>query len=115
VAGIGGIVLLVGAVGLATGVLLSRQPHESIDDKYLAALRASGLAGQFASDANAIAHAKQTCRTLENGGPQQGLPIDKVAVDAYCPKFSEGFHVLQTVTVSGTFTLIDSSPAGASA
>lgn len=110
-AGIGGIVLVLAAIGAYAGVLLSRQPHESVDDKYLAALGASGLAGKFASNANAIAHAKQTCRTLEDGGPQQGLPVDKVAVDAYCPKFSEGFHVLETVTVSGTFTLIDSSPS----
>ena len=103
-----GFVLVLAGVG---GVIWGRQlTRESPDEKYLAALKSSGLAGQFASNANAIAHAKQTCRTLDEGGPQQGLAVDKVAVDAYCPKFSNGFHVLETVTVSGTFTLIDSSP-----
>jgi hypothetical protein len=104
-------VVVLAAVGVGAGILLARKSTESPDDEYLAALRASGLAGQFASDANAIAHAKQTCRTLDNGGAQQGLPVDKVAVDAYCPKFSQGFHVLETVTVRGSFTLIDNSPS----
>jgi Protein of unknown function (DUF732) len=103
-----GVILLVGSVGgVALGVLLGRK---SPDEKYLAALRQSGLAGQFASDANAIAHGKQVCRTLGEGGPQQGLPVDKVAVNAYCPQFSKGFHVLETATITGTFTLADNSP-----
>ncbi len=97
-AGVGGVIL---------GGLLGRK---SPDEKYLAALRDSGLSGHFASDANAIAHAKETCRMLSEGGPQQGLPADKVAVDAYCPQFSKGFHVLETATIRGTFTLVDNSP-----
>ena len=78
-----GVALLVAGVsGVTLGGLLTRK---SPDEKYLAALRASGLAGQFASDANAIAHAKQTCRTLDDGGPQQGRSVDKVAVDRLLP------------------------------
>lgn len=103
---LGFFLVLAGVGGAIWGRHLTRA---SPDEKYLAALKSSGLAGQFASDANAMAHAKQTCRTLDEGGPQQGLAVDKVAVDAYCPQFSNGFHVLETVTVSGTFTLIDSS------
>jgi hypothetical protein len=103
-----GVVLLVAGVGgVILGGLLARK---SPDEKYLAALRESGLAGQFASDANAIAHAKETCRTLTGGGPQQGIPVDKVAVDAYCPQFSKGFHILEKATITGTFTLIANSP-----
>lgn len=101
------LVLAVGG-GITIGALLARG---SLDDKYLQALRESGLAGQFASDANAIAHAKQVCRTLEDGGEQRGMPTDKVAVDAYCPQFSEGFHVLETITIEGTFTIEDDSPS----
>ena len=63
-------------------------PHrgqaESPDTNYLATLQDAGLAGQFNSDANAIAHGKQVCRQLDDGGPQQGLTADKIAVDAYC-------------------------------
>jgi hypothetical protein len=45
------------------------------------------------------------CRQLDDGGPQQGLNADKIAVDAYCPQFSKGFHILETATVTGTFVL----------
>jgi Protein of unknown function (DUF732) len=68
-------------------------------------LQDAGLAGQFKSDANAIAHGKQVCRQLDDGGPQQGLAADKIAVDAFCPRFSKGFRVLETATVTGTFVL----------
>ncbi|MCH9737087.1 MAG: DUF732 domain-containing protein [Actinomycetia bacterium] len=103
-----GLLLALGAGGgIGIGLLLARG---SVDDKYLEALRGQGLAGQFASDANAIAHAKQVCRSLEEGDPQRGMPTDRVAVDAYCPQFSEGFHVLETATIDGTFTLGDDSP-----
>jgi hypothetical protein len=52
------------------------------------------------------------CRQLEDGGPQQGLLADKIAVEAFCPQFAQGFHLLETITVSGTFVLIDSAGAG---
>ena len=57
------------------------------------ALKDSGLARQFNSDANALAHGRQVCKQLDDGGPQQGLAADKVAVDAFCPRFSKGFHI----------------------
>jgi len=82
-----------------------RGQSESPDVNYLATLHDAGLAGQFNSDANAIAHGKQVCRQLDDGGPQQGLNADKIAVDAYCPQFSKGFHILETATVTGTFVL----------
>lgn len=107
VATVGVVLLIAGVVGVTLGVRLGRK---SPDEKYLAALRESGLAGQFASDANAVAHAKQTCRALTQGAPQQGLPVDKVAVDAYCRQFSKGFHVLETATIKGALMLADDSP-----
>jgi len=82
-----------------------RGQSESPDVNYLATLHDAGLAGQFNSDANAIAHGKQVCRQLDDGGPQQGLNADKIAVDAYCPQFSKGFHILETATVTGIFVL----------
>ena len=84
-----------------------RGQSESPDVNYLATLQDAGLAGQFNSDANAIAHGKQVCRQLDDGGPQQGLNADKIAVDAYCPQFSKGFHILETATVTGTFVLTE--------
>ena len=89
-------------------LLLPRnQQAPSPDVGYLSALKDSGLAGQFNSDANALAHGRQVCRQLDGGGPQQGLAEDKIAVDAFCPRFAEGFRILENATVSGTFVLAD--------
>jgi len=79
------------------------------EPEYLSALKDDGLMAQFNSDANAIAHGKQVCRQLEDGAPQQGLLADKIAVDTFCPQFLQGFHLLETATVSGTFVLINSA------
>jgi len=105
---VGVLVLIGGGVGLA---LYLNRDKQTVDDKYLAGLRTSGLSSEFNSDANAVAHGKQVCRQLEDGGAQQGLPVDQVAVGYFCPKFAEGFHVLESITVKGTFTLND-SPSG---
>jgi uncharacterized protein DUF732 len=86
-------------------LLLPRHGSASPDAGYLSALKDSGLAGQFNSDSNALAYGRRVCKQLEDGGPQQGLAADKVAVDAFCPQFSAGFHVLETATVSGIFVL----------
>jgi hypothetical protein len=93
----------------AVAWVLMHRHHESTSPEagYLSALADAGLAGQFNSDANALAHGRQVCRQLDDGGPQQGVPADKFAVDAFCPKFSDGFHVLETVTALGTFVLTD--------
>ncbi|MEQ0598623.1 DUF732 domain-containing protein, partial [Mycobacterium tuberculosis] len=84
-----GVVAFLGLVGAGVvGTLFLNRDRESIDDKYLAALRRSGLTGEFNSDANAIARGKQVCRQLQDGGEQQGMPVDQVAVQYYCPQFS---------------------------
>lgn len=107
--------------GVATAVIvvaaivvwgLLRPSHHkppSPDETYLAALKDAGLAQQFNSDANALAHGRQVCRQLVDGGPQQGLAADKLAVDAFCRQFSSGFHILETVSVTGTFVLMDTT------
>jgi hypothetical protein len=102
------VIVIVAAV--TWGLLLpSRHKSESPDVGYLAAIKDAGLYAQFNSDANALAHGKEICRQLDAGGPQQGQAADKIAVDAFCPQFSEGFHVLETTTTSGTFVLIDTN------
>ncbi|MBU9766575.1 DUF732 domain-containing protein [Mycobacterium sp. TNTM28] len=100
---------LVGA-GVGAYLYLHRE-RVSPEDQYLAALKDSGHAGEFNSDANAVAHGRQVCRELNDGGPQQGMPADEVAVQNFCPEFAEGFHVLETATITGTFTLNDDSPS----
>jgi Protein of unknown function (DUF732) len=79
---------------------------------YLSALRDAGLSDQFNSDANAVAHGHLVCRQLDDGQPQQGLPADKIAVDAFCPRFSQGFRVLEKTTITGTFILSDNAGVG---
>jgi hypothetical protein len=102
-------VVLVMLAAIVWGVLLPRYNPRSADTDYLAALKDSGLANGFNSDANAVAHGRQVCKQLDDGGPQQGVAADKLAVDAFCPTFSKGFHVLETATASGTFVLIETS------
>jgi hypothetical protein len=79
------------------------------ETSYLSALKDAGLANEFNSDAGAIAHGRQVCRHLEDGAPEQGLPADKFAVEAFCPQFAEGFHILEKTTAAGTFVLMDSN------
>jgi hypothetical protein len=103
--------LLVTAGGAVAAVRYLNRDRVSVDDKYLAAVRQGGLAGEFNSNANAVAHGKQVCRKLEDGGPQQGLKADEIAVEYYCPQFKQGFRVLETATITGSFTLNDESPS----
>ncbi|MGV0736115.1 DUF732 domain-containing protein [Mycobacterium syngnathidarum] len=90
-------------------LVAGRRPPPPPEPGYLAALRDAGLSDQFNSEANAVAHARRVCRQLEDGGAQQGLPADKIAVDMFCPNFSKGFRVLEKTTVTGTFALSDNA------
>ena len=99
------VILLLG--GVVWGLVHHRHPSPPPDTEYLSALKNSGMDGQFNSDANAVAHGRAVCRQLEDGGPQQGPAVDKIAVDVFCRQFSQGFHILETATVSGTFVLTD--------
>ncbi|MBU9763095.1 DUF732 domain-containing protein [Mycobacterium sp. TNTM28] len=88
-------------------LVAGRRPPPPPEAGYLSALRDAGLSDEFNSDVNAVAHGRQVCRQLEDGDPQQGLPADKIAVDAFCPHFAQGFRVLEKVKVTGTFVLVD--------
>ena len=102
-------VVLVAAAGVGAYLYLQREQVDP-EAEYLAALKQSGLSGAFNSDANAVAHGRQVCRRLGEGAAQQGMPADHVAVAHFCPEFTEGFHVLETATITGSFTLHDDSP-----
>ncbi|MGY4711565.1 DUF732 domain-containing protein [Mycolicibacterium sp. CBM1] len=101
-------VVLVMVAGVVWALMWSgHRPKPPAETGYVEALDAAGLRGQFNSDANAVAHGHEVCRQLESGGPQQGLPADKIAVDAFCPQFNEGFRILESAKVSGIFVLTD--------
>jgi hypothetical protein len=105
----GAAAILVVLAAVVWGLLLPGPKPESPEERYLSSLRDGGFAGQFNSDTNALAHGRQVCKQLDDGGPQQGLPADKLAVDAFCPQFNDGFHILETATIAGTFVLSDTS------
>lgn len=104
-------VALLAIVGAGVGAYAYiNRDRATADDRYLTALKQAGFSGEFNSDANAVARGNQVCRELEEGGPQQGMPADEVAVQYFCPQFVDGFHVLETATISGSFTLNDEDP-----
>lgn len=72
---------------------------------YLAELRTEGLAGEFSSDAEAIAAGNVHCEDLSSGAKPQGNEIQQVGVKAYCPEFLSGYRVVQPFEVEGSLTL----------
>lgn len=105
------IIVLAAAVvwGLTHG---SDSSPPSPETGYLAALKDAGLTNIANSDAGAVARGKHVCRQLEEGGAEQGMPADKFAVEAFCPQFAKGFHILESTNAAGTFVLNDSSGMG---
>ncbi len=103
-------IVVLAAAGVGAYLYLNRV-QVNPDEEYLKALKQSDYSGEFNSDANAVAHGKQICRQLSEGAPQQGMPADEIAVQHFCPEFSGGFHVLETATITGSFTLNDDSPS----
>jgi hypothetical protein len=86
-----------------------REAAASPEANYLSVLHDAGWSRAYTSDADAVAHGRQVCAKIQDGGPKQGVPADKIAVDQFCPQFSDGFSILETATVSGTFVLIDTT------
>jgi hypothetical protein len=111
----GGVTAVIVMLLAVIWILLSTRPPSAPppEARYLTALKDAGLFGQFNSDANAVAHGRQVCRQLDGGAPQQGVMADKFAVEAFCPQFADGFHILDTVTASGVFVLTDSAGVNA--
>ena len=111
----GGVTAVIVMLLAVIWILLSTRPPSAPppEARYLTALKDAGLFGQFNSDANAVAHGRQVCRQLDGGAPQQGVMADKFAVEAFCPQFADGFHILDTVTASGVFVLTDNAGVNA--
>jgi hypothetical protein len=103
-----GAIIIVALTLVVWALRIPEHPHsQSPDELFLSWLHDARLAEQFDSDASALAHGKQVCRTLGDGGPKRGSAADKFAVDLFCPQFVDGFYVIETATVRGTFVLTD--------
>jgi hypothetical protein len=74
-------------------------------------LRLDGLGGKFSSDAAAVAHATSFCQKLDDGGVQQGVQEDAIAVSVYCKKYTAGFKTLHPILVKGSIELLDYDPS----
>jgi len=106
--------VIVMLLGVIWALLSTRPPSAPTPEaRYLTALKDGGLFSQFNSDVSAVAHGRQVCRQLDGGAPQQGVMGDKFAVEAFCPQFAEGFHILDTTSVSGVFVLTDEAGVNA--
>lgn len=81
------------------------------DDVYLGKLRDAKLGGFYASDAAALAKAKSVCADLANGGKNQGVQSEAIAVEVFCPDFLSGFRTIKPINVVGTMTISDYSPS----
>ncbi|WP_036342142.1 DUF732 domain-containing protein [Mycolicibacterium aromaticivorans] len=105
--------VIVMVAGVVAGLLWARhRPSPPPEAEYVQALQTAGLFDQFNSEANAVAHGHEVCNQLEHGGQQQGLLADKIAVDVFCPKFNNGFRILESAKISGVFVLTDSLGTG---
>jgi len=101
------VVLLIGGSTIAAILLATSGPNT--DSQYLSAIQSAGDTGQFPNDAAAVAHGHAVCDALKNGGKVQGSGADEIGVRYYCQSFGAGFKLLRTITVNGTYALIDTS------
>lgn len=102
VAGVGLLAVLVAAG--AWSVLL----RPSNDEKYIEALEEAGVRSEFQTDRAAVLRAESLCEEFEASGEPKGGAIENAAAEFYCPQWLDGFQVLETTTISGTFDVIDS-------
>jgi hypothetical protein len=98
------LVAAVVVVGAATAFLLG----PSTEDRYLAELADEGVRDEFSTEVAAVRNAERLCEDLRDGGDAVGNDADRIGVVHYCDEFADEFRVLQTVTVSGTFVLLES-------
>ena len=73
-------------------------------------LRAAGLAGKYSSEIEAVTNAQAVCRTLREGGVQQGPLESQIAMKLYCPEFTNGYRLLKPIVVKAKFVIRESYP-----
>lgn len=80
---------------------------ENDEDRYLAALEDAGLHG-WVTDRAAVNAGYTVCEQLDAGGPPRGSVSDQMAVEHLCPDYVDAFRVLESLVVTGTFTVVRS-------
>ncbi len=98
-------VVAVLAVGAAAGWALLLRP--STEDQYLEALEEAGVRSEFQTDRAAVLRAESICEEFDSSGEPRGGVIEHAAAEHYCPEWIDGFQLLETTTISGTFAVID--------
>jgi hypothetical protein len=80
----------------------------STEDQYIEALEEAGVRSEFQTDRAAVLRAQALCEEFDASGEPKGGAVENAAVEFYCPQWLDGFQVLETTTITGTFEVIDS-------
>jgi hypothetical protein len=78
------------------------------EDQYIEALEEAGVRSEFQTDRSAVLRAEALCEEFGATGEPKGGAAENAAVEFYCPQWLDGFQVLETATITGTFEVIDS-------
>lgn len=106
------LVAIVAIAVVAGGFVAYSMGKASTDDKYLDALTEAKQRTEFPTDAAAVLHAKSECEKFDRSGDPRGGQAEKIGVSYYCPKWEKDFKLLETRTISGTFSLFDTDLYG---
>lgn len=98
-------VVAVFALIAAAGYAFLLRP--STQDQYLEALDEAGVRSEFQTDRAAVLRAESICEEFDSSGEPRGGVIEHAAAEHYCPQWLEGFKLLETTTIDGTFAVID--------
>lgn len=101
----GGAITAAAAIG---AVVVVNGNGPSSEDRYLEALVAEDLDGEFRSDQAAIREGRRFCEDLDGGEDPVGDTAQRLAVESFCPEFENEFEELDTIDVEGTFSITDS-------
>lgn len=101
------------AVAIAAVVsFVALRDTKSDDDKYLEALTEAKVRSNFPTDAAAVLQAKSTCEEFDQTGDPRGGKAEQVGVEHYCSKWKKDFKLLESATISGTFSIYDDDQYG---
>lgn len=106
---LGAVVAVIVVIG---GFIAFSMGRPSTEDKYLDALTEAKQRTEFPTDAAAVLHAKTECEKFERSGDPRGGKAEKIGVSYYCPKWEKDFKLLETRTITGTFSLFDTDLYG---
>ena len=62
---------------------------------------------EFQTDRAAVLRAESICEEFDSSGEPKGGVVEHAAAEYYCSQWLDGFKLLETTTISGTFAVID--------